>query len=105
MDIVDNGSDFESKIRALISKVAWSIGIDIGDRLTTGARKLKFVINGPLPSEAAFPEGFRDFEVYFQREFILHCWHLALEKAFTYLLTQMVSTCRCAIITCKRHQG
>lgn len=72
MDIVDNGSDFESKIRALISKVAWSIGIDIGDRLTTGARKLKFVINGPLPSEAVFPEGFRDFEVYFQREFILH---------------------------------
>ena len=70
MDIVDNSSDFESKIRALISKVAWSIGIDIGDRLTTGARKLKFVVNGPLPSEGCFPEGFRDFEVYFQREFI-----------------------------------
>ena len=66
MDIVDNSSDFESKIRALISKVAWSIGIDIGDRLTTGARKLKFVVNGPLPSEAVFPEGFRDFEVQFQ---------------------------------------
>ena len=47
----------------MISKVAWSIGIDIGDRLTTGARKLKFVVNGPLPSEKAFPEGFRDFEV------------------------------------------
>jgi len=60
---VDNLSDFESKIRSLISKVAWSIGIDIGDRLTTGSRKLKFVINGPLPSEKAFPEGFRDFEV------------------------------------------
>jgi len=60
---VDNLSDFESKIRSLISKVAWSIGIDIGDRLTTGARKLKFVVNGPLPSEKAFPEGFRDFEV------------------------------------------
>lgn len=63
MDIVDNSSDFESKIRGLISKVAWSIGIDIGDRLTTGAKKLKFVVNGPLPSEKAFPEGFRDFEV------------------------------------------
>lgn len=63
VDIVDNLSDFESKIRSLISKVAWSIGIDIGDRLTTGARKLKFVVNGPLPSEKAFPEGFRDFEV------------------------------------------
>ena len=45
--------------------MAWSIGIDIGDRLTTGARKLKFVVNGPLPSEKAFPEGFRDFEVRF----------------------------------------
>ena len=65
VDIVDNLSDFESKIRSLISKVAWSIGIDIGDRLTTGARKLKFVVNGPLPSEKAFPEGFRDFEVRF----------------------------------------
>ena len=62
---MDNLSDFESKIRSLISKVAWSIGIDIGDRLTTGARKLKFVVNGPLPSEKAFPEGFRDFEVSF----------------------------------------
>lgn len=63
VDIVDNSSDFESKIRCLISKVAWTIGIDIGDRLTTGAKKLKFVVNGPLPSEKVFPEGFRDFEV------------------------------------------
>ena len=70
MDIVDNSSDFESKIRSLISKVAWSIGIDIGDRLVSGARKLKFVVNGPLPSEAVFPDGFRDFEVRFQREYL-----------------------------------
>ena len=63
VDIVDNRMDFETKIKAVIGKVASSIGIDIGDRLTTGARKLKFVINGPLPTETVFPDGFRDFEV------------------------------------------
>ena len=63
MDIVDNSMDFETKIKTVISKVAWSIGIDIGDRLVTGARKLKFVVNGPLPAENVFADGFRDFEV------------------------------------------
>ena len=55
--------DFESKIKTVVSKVADSIGIDIGDRLVTGARKLKFVVNGPLPAENVFADGFRDFEV------------------------------------------
>lgn len=63
VDVIDNSSDFESKIRTLISKVAWSIGIDIGDRLTRGSRKVKFVINGPLPGDHEFPDRFRDFEV------------------------------------------
>ena len=63
MDIVDNSMDFETKIKTVISKVAWSIGIDIGDRLVSGARKLKFVVNGPLPTENMFADGFRDFEV------------------------------------------
>ena len=31
-------------------------------RLNLGAKKVKFVINGPLPSDSAFPS-FRDFEV------------------------------------------
>ena len=63
VDLVDNrGSDFESKIKYLISKIAWSIGIDIGDRLMEGAKKVKFVVNGPLPDAAQFPE-FRDFAV------------------------------------------
>ena len=56
--------DFESKIKTVVSKVADSIGIDIGDRLVTGARKLKFVVNGPLPAESVFPDGVRDFEVH-----------------------------------------
>ena len=63
VQIVDNrGDDFESKIKYLISKVAWSIGIDVGDRLMEGAKKVKFVVNGPLPDIEAFPE-FRDFDV------------------------------------------
>ena len=38
------------------------MGLDIGDRLTSGAKKVKFVVNGPLPCADIFPE-FRDFEV------------------------------------------
>ena len=63
VQIVDNrGDDFESKIKYLISKVAWSIGIDVGDRLMEGSKKVKFVVNGPLPDIESFPE-FRDFDV------------------------------------------
>ena len=61
--LVDNrGADFELKIKYLISKIAWSMGIDVGDRLMEGAKKVKFVVNGPLPDEDKFPE-FRDFDV------------------------------------------
>ena len=28
-----------------------------------GARKIKFVVDGPLPADNVFPERFRDFEV------------------------------------------
>ena len=54
---------YTSKIRHLITKVAWSVNIDVGDRLTNGSRKVKFVINGPLLEDSMFPEGFRDFDV------------------------------------------
>ena len=62
MDIIDNSSDFETKINRLISAVALKIGVDIGDRLSVNAKKIKFAINGPLPKDSAFPN-FRDFEV------------------------------------------
>jgi len=62
VDIIDNGSDFETKINRLISCVALKIGVDIGDRLNVNAKKIKFAINGPLPKDSAFPK-FRDFEV------------------------------------------
>ena len=36
VDLVDNSdSNFDAKINSLISKVAWSIGIDVGDRYRT----------------------------------------------------------------------
>jgi len=62
VDVVDNSSDFEHKINVLIEKVSGSIGLDVGDRLQSDARKLKYVVNGPLPGDHAFPS-FRDFEV------------------------------------------
>ena len=62
VDVIDNGSDFETKINRLISCVALKIGVDIGDRLNVNAKKIKFAINGPLPKDSAFPN-FRDFEV------------------------------------------
>ena len=46
----------------LIMKVSCSMGLDIGDRLISGAKKIKFLVNGPLPSDEEFPS-FRDFEV------------------------------------------
>ena len=52
VDLVDNSKDFESKINELIVKVAWSIGIDVGDRLRSGAKKFKFVVNAPLPADS-----------------------------------------------------
>jgi predicted ATPase len=63
VDIIDNGSDFETKINRLISCVCQKMGIDIGDRLKVNSRKVKFVINGPVPDESVFPN-FRDFEVH-----------------------------------------
>ena len=55
--------DFDAKIKCLIGKVTERVQVDIGDRLSWQARKFKFVVNGPLPNDEAFPEGFRDFEV------------------------------------------
>ena len=68
VDIIDNSSDFETKINRLISAVALKIGVDIGDRLSVRAKKIKFAINGPLPKDSAFPN-FRDFEVIHLHDF------------------------------------
>ncbi|KAJ3642808.1 hypothetical protein Zmor_025561 [Zophobas morio] len=61
-DVIDNSTDFEGKIRRMIGSVCHKIGIDTGDRLLKNARKLKFLVKGPLPSDSVFPP-FQDFEV------------------------------------------
>jgi len=62
VDIIDNSTDFETKINRLIAAVTQKIGIDTGDRLRTNARKIKFVVNSPLPDNSAFPS-YADFNV------------------------------------------
>jgi len=62
VDIIDNKSDFDTKLNRLISCVCMKMGIDIGDRLKVNARKVKFAVNAPLPRDELFPS-FRDFEV------------------------------------------
>jgi hypothetical protein len=42
--------------------VCLKLGIDTGDRLLTNSRKLKFLVQGPLPSDSVFPP-FQDFDV------------------------------------------
>lgn len=62
VDVIDNSTDFETKINRLISAVATKMGINIGDRLKVNSRKVKFAVNLPLPKDSMFPN-FRDFEV------------------------------------------
>ncbi|XP_018022344.1 TRPL translocation defect protein 14-like isoform X2 [Hyalella azteca] len=61
-DVIDNTSDFDTKIKRMISMVCQKIGIDTGDRLKNNARKLKYLVLGPLPPVDKFPK-FRDFTV------------------------------------------
>ncbi|KAB7506281.1 TRPL translocation defect protein 14, partial [Armadillidium nasatum] len=61
-DVIDNSTDFDTKIRRMINVVCQKMGIDTGDRLETDARKLKFLVRGPLPSDSVFPP-FEDFSV------------------------------------------
>jgi len=62
VDIIDNRADFDSKIKRLIDVVVKRIGIDIGDRFSANARKVKFVISG-MPEDSEFPVKFTDFQV------------------------------------------
>ncbi|CAB4068062.1 TRPL translocation defect protein 14 [Lepeophtheirus salmonis] len=49
VDLVDNSSNFDTKIKKLIAIVAFRMGINVSDRLESDAKKLKFLVNGPLP--------------------------------------------------------
>ncbi|ODM98867.1 hypothetical protein Ocin01_07814 [Orchesella cincta] len=43
--------------------VCQKLGIDAKDRLETNAKKVKFLVKGPLPDKKHFPSGFQDFTV------------------------------------------
>jgi len=62
VDIVDNKSDFDSKLNHLVDLVVKRIGLEIGDRFKANSRKVKFVVRGKLPEESKFPK-FTDFDV------------------------------------------
>jgi len=62
VDIIDNRSDFDSKINRLIDLVVKRIGIDVGDRFSANSRKVKFVVSG-MPADQEFPVKFTDFHV------------------------------------------
>lgn len=61
-DVIDNSTDFETKVNRMIECVCQKISIDTGDRLLRTSRKLKFLVSGPLPSDDQFPS-FQDFNV------------------------------------------
>ncbi|XP_017779335.1 PREDICTED: TRPL translocation defect protein 14 isoform X2 [Nicrophorus vespilloides] len=61
-DVIDNSTDFEGKMRRMVGSVCQKMGLDTGDRLLKNSRKLKFLVNGPLPADEKFPR-FQDFEV------------------------------------------
>jgi len=62
VDIIDNRSDFDSKINRLIDLVVKRIGIDVGDRFRPNSRKVKFVVSGMCP-DSDFLVKFTDFQV------------------------------------------
>lgn len=60
-DVIDNSTDFETKVNRMIECVCQKLSIDTGDRLLRTSRKLKFLVSGPLRDEL-FPS-FQDFNV------------------------------------------
>lgn len=61
-DVIDNSTDFETKVNRLIECICQKLGIDTGDRLLKTSKKLKFLVSGPLPDKSEFPP-FQDFNV------------------------------------------
>lgn len=61
IDVIDNSTNFESKLKRMIFCVCRRIGIDTGDRLAKESKKLKFLL-ASKPPEDNFPP-FQDFDV------------------------------------------
>jgi len=60
-DVIDNSTNFETKMNRLIEAVCQRIGINVGDRLQSTSRKFKFLV-ASLPPDSEFPP-FQDFDV------------------------------------------
>ncbi|KRK00002.1 TRPL translocation defect protein 14 isoform X4 [Drosophila yakuba] len=60
-DVIDNSTNFETKMNRMIESVCQKLGIDIGDRLQATSRKLKYLV-ALLPPDSEFPP-FQDFDV------------------------------------------
>ncbi|CAG7723424.1 unnamed protein product [Allacma fusca] len=63
-DVVDNSTDFETKIYRMIEVVCSKLGVNVQDRLQQNSKKQKFLVRGPLPPNHAFPSGFQDFSIF-----------------------------------------
>ena len=61
LDVIDNTTDFDTKMSRIISAVCQRMNIDTGDRLETDARKVKYLVRS-LPADCEFPP-FQDFDV------------------------------------------
>jgi len=62
-DVVDNETDFETKMRKVTQCVSEKLGIEAEDWLSPRSVKLKFLVGGPLPPDDLFPN-FIDFHVH-----------------------------------------
>eukprot|EP00800_Vazella_pourtalesii_P014040 TRINITY_DN3467_c0_g1_i2.p1 TRINITY_DN3467_c0_g1~~TRINITY_DN3467_c0_g1_i2.p1 ORF type:complete len:285 (+),score=51.79 TRINITY_DN3467_c0_g1_i2:272-1126(+) len=61
VEVIDNSTDFDGKIRRVKEAICARIGIDVGDRLHLESKKRKFLVKS-LKSDEEFPT-FQDFDV------------------------------------------
>lgn len=61
LEIIDNSTDFDTKLKRLIAAVCLKVDIDVGDRLAHKSKKVKFLV-AKMPSDVMFPS-YQDFHV------------------------------------------
>lgn len=61
LEVIDNSTDFETKLKRLIATVCLKVGVEIGDRLAHMSKKVKFLVVN-MPMDVMFPS-YQDFRV------------------------------------------
>lgn len=61
LEIIDNSTDFDTKLKRLIATVCLKLDIDVGDRLALQSKKVKFLVSEILP-DVKLPS-YQDFHV------------------------------------------